>query len=72
MHCAAGISRSASVVIAYLMAHGSLSLEDARSAVKASRPAINPNQVRRGRAPRSALGRRGRAGAGAVMACGVC
>ncbi|KAG2435576.1 hypothetical protein HYH02_011870 [Chlamydomonas schloesseri] len=44
VHCAAGISRSATVVIAYLMAHGSLSLEDARSAVKAARPAINPNQ----------------------------
>ncbi|EFJ53266.1 hypothetical protein VOLCADRAFT_46734, partial [Volvox carteri f. nagariensis] len=44
VHCAAGVSRSASVVIGYLMATGGLSLDDARAAVKASRPAINPNQ----------------------------
>ncbi|GIL62311.1 hypothetical protein Vafri_16590, partial [Volvox africanus] len=44
VHCAAGVSRSASVVIAYLMTTGVLSLEDARAAVKAARPAINPNQ----------------------------
>ena len=42
VHCAAGISRSASVVIAYLMSHG-MSLEQAYGYVKSRRPIVQPN-----------------------------
>ncbi|KXZ48173.1 hypothetical protein GPECTOR_30g269 [Gonium pectorale] len=44
VHCAAGISRSATVVIAWLMVHVGMTPAEARAAVKAARPAINPNQ----------------------------
>eukprot|EP00798_Chlamydomonas_sp_ICE-L_P016100 gene16100-22242_t len=43
VHCAAGISRSASICIAYIMKMQSASLSDARATVKAARPQVNPN-----------------------------
>ena len=43
MHCAAGISRSASVVIGYLMYSEKLAFKEAAEAVKGVRPLINPN-----------------------------
>lgn len=64
VHCMAGVSRSPSVVMAYLMARGGMALAAARSAVKAARPFIHPNQVRLSTAwctERSVLSDRGRA-----------
>ena len=41
--CTAGISRSATICIAYLMKHEGLSLEKAYAKVKQARHFINPN-----------------------------
>ena len=43
VHCAAGMSRSPTVVIAYLMWKRRLSLNDAINFVKKKRPEISPN-----------------------------
>jgi atypical dual specificity phosphatase len=43
IHCVAGVSRSATMVIAYLMKHKKMSLRDAHSLVKSKRPFIRPN-----------------------------
>lgn len=43
VHCTAGISRSASVVILYLMIHYNLTYDDAYTYVKSKRPIIEPN-----------------------------
>lgn len=43
VHCAAGVSRSASIVIGYLMLTEKLSYEDAFTIVKNKRPCIKPN-----------------------------
>jgi hypothetical protein len=43
VHCAAGVSRSASVVIAYVMRRHRIPFAAARARVKAARRAINPN-----------------------------
>ena len=43
VHCAAGVSRSATIVIAFLMRHRSLSVEDSCRIVKEARPCICPN-----------------------------
>nr|XP_060641308.1 LOW QUALITY PROTEIN: dual specificity protein phosphatase 18 [Anolis sagrei ordinatus] len=43
VHCAAGISRSAALCIAYLMKYHGMDLADAHSWVKACRPIIRPN-----------------------------
>ncbi|KER33414.1 hypothetical protein T265_00726 [Opisthorchis viverrini] len=43
VHCQAGVSRSPSLVIAYLMAHSQLSLRDAYLLVKSKRSVISPN-----------------------------
>ncbi|XP_072839495.1 dual specificity protein phosphatase 18 [Pogona vitticeps] len=43
VHCAAGISRSAALCIAYLMKYHSLSLANAHAWVKSCRPIIRPN-----------------------------
>ena len=43
IHCMAGISRSVTLTIAYLMAHFGMSMQDAYQFVKDKRPAISPN-----------------------------
>ncbi len=43
VHCVAGVSRSASVVIYYLMKYDKMKYRDAYEAVKKSRPIIAPN-----------------------------
>ena len=45
VHCHAGISRSATIVIAYLMKALSMTLEEAYKLVKSRRPRIKPNQA---------------------------
>lgn len=44
VHCNAGVSRSSSIVIGYLMQREGLSFEDAYSQVKLARPSIHPNR----------------------------
>ena len=44
MHCLAGVSRSASVVIGYLMWRESMSFESSFQEVQLARPIINPNR----------------------------
>ncbi len=44
MHCAAGVSRSASFTIAYIMKTKGKTFEDARQFVKSKRDVIHPNQ----------------------------
>ncbi|CAM4513577.1 unnamed protein product [Leuciscus chuanchicus] len=43
VHCNAGVSRSASVVIGFLMSQEKMSFDEAFSAVKTARPSIQPN-----------------------------
>lgn len=43
VHCMAGISRSATIVIGYLMISKGISLSAAFAHVKSARPCINPN-----------------------------
>ena len=43
VHCRAGVSRSASIVIAYLMKYHNLSFNQAHEYVRTKRPIINPN-----------------------------
>lgn len=43
VHCAAGISRSATIVISYFMKKNNLSFEEAEEFVKFKRPLIYPN-----------------------------
>ncbi|KAL7880586.1 hypothetical protein SRHO_G00028400 [Serrasalmus rhombeus] len=43
IHCNAGVSRSASIAIGYLMARHKMPFEEAFNAVKSARPSIRPN-----------------------------
>ena len=43
IHCQAGVSRSATIVIAYLMKHSWMTMTDAYKFVKARRAIISPN-----------------------------
>lgn len=43
LHCNAGVSRSASIAIAYLMAKEKIPFEDAFNRVRSARPSIRPN-----------------------------
>lgn len=43
VHCAAGMSRSVTVVLAYLMLHGGQTLREAFAVVHAARPGVWPN-----------------------------
>jgi len=43
VHCRAGVSRSASIVIAYLMKYHNLSFSQAQNYLRSRRPIINPN-----------------------------
>ena len=43
VHCIAGVSRSPSLVLAYLVKHGRMSLADAYHHVRGLRPCIRPN-----------------------------
>jgi len=44
VHCYAGVSRSTTIVLAYLMARRGMRLAEALALVKAARPAVCPNQ----------------------------
>lgn len=44
VHCNAGVSRSATIVIAYLMSKDKISYEEAYEKVKQIRPCIKPNE----------------------------
>ena len=44
IHCHAGVSRSASIVIAYLIKQKKISYEEAREICRQGRPCINPNR----------------------------
>lgn len=44
VHCSRGVSRSASVVILYIMIKNSLEFQQALEYVRSKRPCINPNQ----------------------------
>ena len=44
VHCAAGISRSGTVVVAYMMAKYNIRYEDAVRMVRAKRGCVCPNQ----------------------------
>ena len=43
VHCGAGVSRSATVVIAYLMVKEQIGVEEAMAKVKAKRKCVDPN-----------------------------
>jgi len=43
VHCAAGISRSSSIIVAYLMKKENLFVEEALSSVRNARPIVSPN-----------------------------
>ncbi|XP_054262778.1 dual specificity phosphatase 28 [Macrosteles quadrilineatus] len=43
VHCVAGVSRSAAIVLAYLVKHQRLPLHDAFTHLRACRPAVRPN-----------------------------
>jgi protein-tyrosine phosphatase len=43
VHCAAGVSRSASFVIAYIMKSRKIGFDEAYTFVKSKRPIITPN-----------------------------
>jgi predicted protein tyrosine phosphatase len=45
VHCQAGVSRSSTIVISYLMAKKNMSLDEAFSLVKRKRPVICPNEL---------------------------
>jgi protein-tyrosine phosphatase len=44
VHCVAGISRSASVVIAYIMQMENMTLDEAEKFVRSKRPCVKPNE----------------------------
>jgi hypothetical protein len=43
IHCQAGVSRSATIAISYLMKHQNMTLDSAYSCLKSARPRIRPN-----------------------------
>uniref|UniRef100_A0A672R7L2 protein-tyrosine-phosphatase n=1 Tax=Sinocyclocheilus grahami TaxID=75366 RepID=A0A672R7L2_SINGR len=43
VHCQAGVSRSATIVIAYLMKHTLMTMTDAYKYVRGRRPIVSPN-----------------------------
>nr|XP_023650887.1 dual specificity protein phosphatase 10-like [Paramormyrops kingsleyae] len=43
VHCQAGVSRSATIVIAYLMKHTRMTMMDAYKYVRGRRPVVSPN-----------------------------
>lgn len=43
VHCVAGVSRSAAMVLGYLVKHRAMSLADAFALLRAARPAVRPN-----------------------------
>lgn len=43
VHCFAGVSRSATIVIAYLMKHHKMEMREALTFVRSKRPWVNPN-----------------------------
>ena len=45
VHCAAGVSRSASVVVAYVMWRDRMGLDEALQWVKKRRPCVQPNEA---------------------------
>ena len=45
VHCSIGINRSPTVVIAWLVRHGGLSLDEAWQLVRERRPQVMPNHL---------------------------
>jgi len=43
VHCAAGVSRSATIVLGYLLTFNNMTLREAHDHLKAARPVIRPN-----------------------------
>ena len=43
VHCFAGVSRSATVVVAYLITHRGMTYDQAIAVVREKRPKVNPN-----------------------------
>lgn len=44
VHCVMGVSRSAAVVLGYMMRRGRMTLADALATLRKQRPSVNPHE----------------------------